>query len=57
MNAPTETRSTDEMTVLRSRLLLLQIEVERFLDHPGCNIPQKAAALKRLRWALDESRK
>ena len=40
--------------VLR-RLGALQRAVERFLDKPGCNIPQRAGRMQQLRWELDKS--
>jgi len=38
-------------------LQALQIEVQRYIDKPGCNIPAQATAMKRLAWALKESKK
>lgn len=28
-------------------------EVQRYIDNPGCNIPARTTALRRLQWALD----
>lgn len=36
---------------------LLAIEVERYLDKPGCNVNSKKVAMERLRWALKKFRK
>lgn len=55
-NAPK--RSSDEETrVLRAALASLVRSVEGYLDHPGCNNPAKATAMRKLRWAMDEAKK
>lgn len=37
------------------RLALLAREVERYLDNPGCNVPARQNAQRRLRWALEQA--
>jgi len=33
----------------------LQREVAHYLDNPGCNARKQATAMRRLRWALEQS--
>lgn len=48
---------TEEERVLKEALAVLIASVENYLDHPGCNIPAKATAMAKLRWAADEAKK
>lgn len=41
--------------VTRHKLVALRIEVARYLDKPGCNVPQRQKAMERLRWALEQA--
>lgn len=36
---------------------MLRRAVENFLARPGCNNSQKALALRKLQWALEETKK
>lgn len=36
---------------------MLRRAVEMFLERPGCNSSQKALALKKLIWALEQTKK
>lgn len=38
-------------------LRTLQIEVQQYLDKPGCNQRSRVTAVRRLEWALKESQK
>lgn len=40
--------------VQRGNAAFLAREVERYLDSPGCNVPARQQATRRLRWALDK---
>lgn len=42
-------------TTVEQRLALLAREVERYLDHPGCNVPAQQNAKRRLRWAIEQA--
>lgn len=37
-------------------LRALILAVEGYLDHPGCNNPARATAMRKLRWAMEQAR-
>lgn len=46
----------DAIIKTATQLELLQIEVRQYLDKPGCNQGSRATAVRRLEWALKESK-
>lgn len=53
---PVEVAELARLRALEERLRVLQFEVGRYLDKPGCNDNSKRTAMARLGWALEQSK-
>jgi hypothetical protein len=54
-HSPEPERERIYLTLVEERELRKSLarEVQRYIDNPGCNIPARTTALRRLRWALE----
>jgi len=54
MSDGVQSTETEKLEVVLNFLL---IEVERYVDRPGCNAQSRATAAQRLQWAGQEARR
>lgn len=47
----------EKIRQLEEKVRFLVNAIENYCDNPGCNIPARAAAIEKLRWAASEAKK